>query len=778
MGRWAPAPIVGGAYSDDTKPWSAQDTVNYIPVKAERPFGRSDFLLRSAPGLRPYVDVANGPIRGLHDVEGLLLAVSGNKIFKISNAQVAIPIGTIPGVSRVSMAHNQIAGGSEVMIATGSAGYVYNTVADTLTKVTDDGFPGFKVCDFVDGYIAGVEPGGRYWLHSDLADAMSFNTLDRSESEAQPDKIVSLIVDHREVWVLNQRTIEPFENTGALTGTFQRVSGTVIEVGCDSTLCVAKMDNSVFWVGGGVVYRADGYTPIRISTHAIEQALSRCNLSRCFAFTYEDRGHKIYYLTCPDGQTWGYDVASGEWHRRQSYGLDRWRLNALVKSGNHWVGGDYASGKLYTLNWDYMLEEDQPHIRERVSGVLSDHQNPVFVNAVELVIDTGGVRTVAVPFPEQPDPPTITGNAPDGSVGLAYAGYSYTLGGGTAPYSVTLRSGSLPGGIEVSTAGALSTPTPTEPTLGTFILRVTDANGLWAELTDTIAIGFSMVASGGKLSFSGGIDWSATSINVPGGAGLGAAGAVGRFAVWGTSAAYYTNDSGLTFPAATLPGGVNLLESGRYLDGNIVIPLNSTNGLVFSTDNGATYTQYAAGALLAVSKTDDLFIGANSSNFRTAATVNSTWSSGAAHGVFSGLAFEIDASPTEARMGGAVGGGGGAKIVRTTDGSNAFNMALPTLAAGDYITAVHYDRFKEIWLAGTHLGHLLYDEGDGWELATFTAIGDVASIASNGAVNVAVGATGGGSPGHISVSPDGKAWTNAPYDGTFALNTVTALQGV
>lgn len=46
-----PVPIVGGCYADDTRPYSSQDCVNWIPERAEVQGGRSDGILRSAPGL-------------------------------------------------------------------------------------------------------------------------------------------------------------------------------------------------------------------------------------------------------------------------------------------------------------------------------------------------------------------------------------------------------------------------------------------------------------------------------------------------------------------------------------------------------------------------------------------------------------------------------------------------------------------------------------------------------------------------------------------------------
>ncbi|MDN4481863.1 hypothetical protein, partial [Demequina muriae] len=253
-----------------------------------------------------------------------------------------------------------------------------------------DGFPGAISFDFVDGYVLGIEPARRFAFTSDLAAAGSYSTLDRYEAEGSPDLLVGQAVTHREWWLMGERTIEPFTNTGAATGTFQRSQGTVIEVGLAATHAVAVMDNSVFWLGSdGIVYRANGYTPQRISTHAIEQAIARCNMAQAFAFTFEDKGHKVFYLTFPDGQTWGYDAATGEWHRRKSHNLDRWRINCLVKWRGKWIAGDYANGILYQLDWDTQDENGEPMERRRITGVTHDNQNAIVINGLELVVDTG-----------------------------------------------------------------------------------------------------------------------------------------------------------------------------------------------------------------------------------------------------------------------------------------------------------------------------------------------------------------------------------------------------
>ena len=479
--RWSPAPIIGGAYSDDAKAWTCQDTVNWIPVAAERPGGRSPTMLRGAPGMRTFcITGSNKPIRGARNVEGLLLVVTGTTLYKVDTKGAATAIGTIPGVGRVSMSHNQITGGNQVAIANGQSGYVYNTVDGKLAQITDDGFPGAISFDFIDGYITGIEPARRFAFHSQLADAADYNTLDRYEAEGSPDKLVGQIVDHREWWLFSERTIEPFVNTGAATGTFQRASNTMIEVGCASGAAIVQMDSSVFWIGNdGIVYRANGYTPTRISTHPIEQALARCNLSQCFAFAFEDQGHKIYYMTCPDGQTWGYDAATGEWHRRQSEGLTRWRINTLTKWNGVWIAGDYTNGKLYELNWDVQDEDHAVLERRRVTGVLSDNQNRVTVDGVALVFDTGTAASPKLLL----KPLTITGHLPAGPIGEVVS-YQYTVSGGVLPRSVTIASGALPTGLSMSATG-LVTGTRTTYGTATWTVEAVDADGSLATLDDT-----------------------------------------------------------------------------------------------------------------------------------------------------------------------------------------------------------------------------------------------------------------------------------------------------
>lgn len=488
MEQFTPIQFAGGAYADETMPWSRQDTVNYLPVAAEKAGTATPSMLKTVPGMPLFTTVGTGPIRGMRNVEGRWLIVSGATLYWVNTNGIAVPIGTIPGVGRVDMAHNQITGGNEVLIATGVGGYVYNTVKGELKQITSDSYPGAKCVRFLGQYLVQVEPKGRYFFHSDLADATSYSTLDEYEAEAQPDLILGIEVSQGDLLVLGARTIEVWQNVVSENAAFQK-AGVTIERGVASQFASAVLDNSVFFLGDdGVVYRLNGYTPTRVSTFPIEQALSKCDLKRAFAMAWEDRGHKVFYLTLQDGQTWGYDVSSGEWHRRKSFGLQRWRANALMNCGRFWLAGDMTSGKVYRLDWDSPIEGDQPLERERTLPVLFNTFRKMRVNAVRLMVDTGN-KPADPPAPfVHPAGPSISGSAPDGQQGVAYSFTYTTMAGGASIVKTTIDETALLPGLSWNQATATISGTPTSHGSMTITPKVIDLNGLSASITDTITV--------------------------------------------------------------------------------------------------------------------------------------------------------------------------------------------------------------------------------------------------------------------------------------------------
>jgi hypothetical protein len=91
-------------------------------------------------------------------------------------------------------------------------------------------------------------------------------------------------------------------------------------------------------------------------------------------------------------------------------------------------------------------------------------------------------------------PPVITTKSlPNGSAGVSY---SQTLGasGGTPPYQWAIVSGSLPGGLSLSSSGTIS-GIPGGPGTANFTAQLTDATGVTASQSLTLTIGASLTIS-------------------------------------------------------------------------------------------------------------------------------------------------------------------------------------------------------------------------------------------------------------------------------------------
>jgi hypothetical protein len=122
------------------------------------------------------------------------------------------------------------------------------------------------------------------------------------------------------------------------------------------------MDNGLFWLGRdrrgqGIVYRANGYTGVRISTHAVEWQIQQyADLSDAIAYTYQQDGHSFYVLIFPSANTtWVYDAATQAWHERAGFvdgAFTRHRSNCQMAFNNKIVVGDFENGNIYSFDLD------------------------------------------------------------------------------------------------------------------------------------------------------------------------------------------------------------------------------------------------------------------------------------------------------------------------------------------------------------------------------------------------------------------------------------------
>ena len=391
-------PLIGQAYTNRSSSVSAQECINLYYEKVESD-GRSDAVLHGTPGLQAFATPGNGPIRGMHVMDGIMYVVSGSELYSVNAIGASVRLGVITGLAVVSMESNNKEETADdglvqqLCIVNGVDGYIYD-ITNGLVKIIDNDFEQADVVGYVDTYFIFNWTNTNKFFISNLSNGTVYTATDIGRKNTAPDNIVTLIVDHKEVWVFGEETIEVWYNQAGSAGfPFVEIESAFIEHGCAAVHSPEKIDNTIFWLGDDlVIYMAQGYNPIRISTHAIEYAIKQySSYSDAFSFTYTDEGHKFYVLTFPAGSTWVYDVANGAWHERKSLGLDRWRANAYTYFNNKHYVGDYATNDVYEMSMDVYTEDGTAIQRTRATTYVHAESEPVFMDWLQ--ISGAGITT-------------------------------------------------------------------------------------------------------------------------------------------------------------------------------------------------------------------------------------------------------------------------------------------------------------------------------------------------------------------------------------------------
>lgn len=359
-------PILGGSYVARSVNAADNRMVNMFPeVVPEGSGGKEAGFLQRCPGLRVLATVGTGPIRGMWVTNGIAYVVSGSQFYSLNTSWGADLIGPVSGYGPVSMSDN----GTQIFIACNPAGYIYNTSTKVLGPITDPDFPGAGSVGYIDGYFVFTEPNTqKFWVTS-ILDGTSIDPLDFASAEGYPDNVISLIVDHLEIFLFGTTSVEVWYAAGTPDFPMARIQGAFMEVGCEAAYSVAKLDNSVFFLGSdargrGLVYRINGYTPARISNNALEYAIQNYgDITDAIGYTYQQGGHPFYVLIFPSaGATWVYDVSTQVWHERAGFKngqYTRHRSNCQMSFNDQIVVGDYEDGRVYAFDLNVFADDGQ-----------------------------------------------------------------------------------------------------------------------------------------------------------------------------------------------------------------------------------------------------------------------------------------------------------------------------------------------------------------------------------------------------------------------------------
>jgi len=425
--------FVGPAYTTQNPSVDPEDLCNLYPELVESGNGVSKgtkYALFNRPGLTLVGNLgASG--RALWGGNNRLFAVVGGNLVEVNSSGTIIHTYTIAGSGPAQIVFVPSGPGlsgatsGALLVWDGSNGASANIwYVDGSTSTPPAVISGVGV-GCIDGYGVVLRPpippgsnsdpipiftiDGTQFNLSKIFDGSTWDPLQFAIKTGAPDQLQMVHTPGsntgpgpEELWLLAKRSIEVWYDTGGSALNpfpFQRVPGAFISQGCYAALSVVAIKGSLYWLGGddrgvGVVYRAEGYIPKRISTHAIENilrswAISGSDISDAIGYSYQENGHDFYVLTSPTAnQTVVYDATENLWHRRASGGTTAAQLGLY----HAWAFGKHylldSAGNLYTSSINVFQDAGAAITFSRTTPIISEENR--FTTHIELELHYGG----------------------------------------------------------------------------------------------------------------------------------------------------------------------------------------------------------------------------------------------------------------------------------------------------------------------------------------------------------------------------------------------------
>jgi hypothetical protein len=359
--------FVGGSERVRARTVNAERTINWYPEVATGTPKAPTWLVPT-PGLAPFVVLGAGPVRALFAEEGRCFAVGGPYLYEVLASQTFVYRGTVGDDARPATISSNGSDGHQLFIVSNGDGFIFDLDSNVFTPLDVTTAPDFpRPCSmgaFVDGYFLALQANTDRFQLSGLEDGLTWDPLDVAQVSQTTGIVRALVVLHREVWLLGSATTTVWADIGDPDFPFAPVPGAVIQQGIGGLFAWTLVDNTLYWVGQNedgarMAYRAQGYTPQRVSTHAVEQAWAALpRVDDTLGWSYQDRGHAFAAVYLPAAETtWVFDTATNAWHERAL-----WDPTGLVWTPHlarchafafdqHLVG-DRQSGAIYHLDAD------------------------------------------------------------------------------------------------------------------------------------------------------------------------------------------------------------------------------------------------------------------------------------------------------------------------------------------------------------------------------------------------------------------------------------------
>lgn len=348
-------PVVGPTDQVQARDQDYQLSQNYYAYPSE-----AGIALHGTPGTTLFsATFTSGADRGFHVFNNQLYQVSGETLELIAEDSTRTQLGTIAGTGRCIFADD----GIDMFIVTGGVVYRYNT---SLSTVTDTDLESPKGVAYINKTFI-YDGNGNRWVASEVGDGSDIRTDNYAEAESNPDDTTLVYAFEERLYILCEKTIEPWTYTGEGAPPLTVIDTAVIQKGTKAPYSVANTDSYMYFLGDDLnIYQMRGNQVRNISNSGIAEEINAMTATNdAIGFCFNLKGLDFYYITFPTGNrsflyseaaqqitTLSYGV-SGDRHLASSY--------AYVY-GKHLVA-DRRNGRV--LEWDWNENTDNGDVLQR-----------------------------------------------------------------------------------------------------------------------------------------------------------------------------------------------------------------------------------------------------------------------------------------------------------------------------------------------------------------------------------------------------------------------------
>lgn len=360
--------------------------------------GRTNWVLYPTPGEVLFASIGGSAPRGQFTAGSISYAVVGTSLYSVTTLGSVATLGTIEGSLPVDMFFN----GAQLTVVAELKSYSYDQTSNVLSEISDPNFERASSGDSLASYdIFAVAGTGK--IRWRLVNTATFNANDFATAEAEPDNLRAVRKVGNEVALLGYTSTEWWYPTGDSSpgNQFAKTSTAAVSIGCDARDTALVLDSGLTWVGrdgkagGRAVYRAQGYSPRKISIPQIDVLLEQVSdPTRLNAFARQEAGHLYYVLNNPGEWSFEWDISTNQWYPRKSGSFSifddvtgGWDATTFTVNGSKQIIGK-SDGNLYELQTGTYTADGEYIHREVTSPTIHNSGRRGFMGNLELDIET------------------------------------------------------------------------------------------------------------------------------------------------------------------------------------------------------------------------------------------------------------------------------------------------------------------------------------------------------------------------------------------------------